>query len=429
MSTREDELLALEAIYDSETFGRDDAKLGGQLRVVLDLKEPIVVACQQEERSFRHFPPLVIHFELPDDYPEASPPKYTLSSQWLTVEQLSKLCSKLDELWQPGEVVLYEWYQYLSESTLDELAIAAAAPIRLKPPTTPTHEQSHPSALQTCTSLDRLWSILVDHDDTEMRRAFDAAHHACAVCMATKSGTQSIRIRPCNHVYCRACVKDYFEYLIRQGAVASLSCLDTDCKSTMDPNIVKELVEPALFSRYDRLLLQGSLDGMSDVVYCPRATCRCAVICDGEHATMGVCTRCTFAFCVLCEHAWHGVAPCQLNRVELRRVKTEYEAAATAAQRAYVERKYGKRNVRRAIEEVVSEEWIEEYTKACPSCGASIEKLDGCNMMTCMKCRAHFCWLCKRVLSRSSPYEHFSIVGSDCFNLLFQGMVDEIEFA
>ena len=90
MSTREDELLALEAIYDSETFGRDDAKLGGQLRVVLDLKEPIVVVCQQEERSFRHFPPLVIHFELPDDYPEASPPKYTLSSQWLTVEQVTQ---------------------------------------------------------------------------------------------------------------------------------------------------------------------------------------------------------------------------------------------------------------------------------------------------------------------------------------------------
>ncbi len=33
---------------------------------------------------------------------------------------------------------------------------------------------------------------------------------------------------------------------------------------------VKELVTPELFARYDRLLLQSSLDTMSDVLYCPR---------------------------------------------------------------------------------------------------------------------------------------------------------------
>ncbi|KAL4758712.1 E3 ubiquitin-protein ligase [Aspergillus foveolatus] len=37
---------------------------------------------------------------------------------------------------------------------------------------------------------------------------------------------------------------------------------------------------------------------------------------------------------------------------------------------------------------------VEETTKRCPGCQWPIEKNDGCDHMTCIKCRAEFCWIC-----------------------------------
>lgn len=75
---------------------------------------------------------------------------------------------------------------------------------------------------------------------------------------------------------------------------------------------VKQLVDEELFARYDRLLLQSSLDLMADVVYCPRQSCGTAVMMEPD-TTMGICSACQYAFCTLCKLGYHGVSHCKIR--------------------------------------------------------------------------------------------------------------------
>lgn len=114
---------------------------------------------------------------------------------------------------------------------------------------------------------------------------------------------------------------------------------------------MRSLVGDELFSRYDRLLLQSTLDLMSgvflfcssksglygqlkpsysplfrifghlklvvsllvspvtDVVYCPRRPCSSAVIRE-KSSTVALCSVCGFAFCVTCRKTYHGAEDC-----------------------------------------------------------------------------------------------------------------------
>lgn len=43
--------------------------------------------------------------------------------------------------------------------------------------------------------------------------------------------------------------------------------------------------------------------------------------------------------------------------------------------------------------------------------------------MTCWKCNTYFCWLCGRKLNSQTPYLHFRDPGSQCFNMLYHGLI------
>ena len=89
---------------------------------------------------------------------------------------------------------------------------------------------------------------------------------------------------------------------------------------------VKQQVGEELFLRYDRLLLQSSLDSMADVVYCPRRCRPSAVVLEADRK-FGICPACRYAFCSPCRRPYHAHAP-SLQKEETAKVAAEAAYAA-----------------------------------------------------------------------------------------------------
>ncbi|XP_072301799.1 E3 ubiquitin-protein ligase RNF14 [Eucyclogobius newberryi] len=451
--SQEDELLALASIYDEEEFRRAEAAQGGEVQVCVELPTDFKVVTKgdkQTEYNVSFLPPLVFNFELPEDYPSTSPPHYTLGSKWMTRAQMSALCRRLDDLWEENQgcVILFTWIQFLKEEALDFLCITSPLEVhRAKSsgkkcePVSEKREEKHgdvkkpPSDPSSCASsaapLDpravalsdpraELLPQLLDHDEAQRQRLFDGKVFGCGICFGEKAGAACLCFKECQHVYCNSCMSEYFQIQIKDGNVQCLNCPEPKCTSVATPLQVKHLVGEELFVRYDRLLLQSTLDLMADVVYCPRVSCGTPVMVEPD-STMGICSGCQYAFCTLCKMGYHGVSHCKLPTEELRDLRDEY-LAATADGKKFMEMRFGKKVIQRAVEESFSRDWLSENCKNCPRCGTNIQKVDGCNKMTCTSCKQYFCWLCMGVLSRGNPYSHFNNPELPCFNQLFFGV-------
>lgn len=110
-----------------------------------------------------------------------------------------------------------------------------------------------------------------------------------------------------------------------------------------------------------------------------------------------------------------------LKKAELKSICNGY-LHGDAAQRERLIKKYGEKRIQKAVEENLSAEFIQETSKKCPNCKSWMQKLDGCNKMTCTKCHCYFCWLCFKILSKNDPYSHFNSANSECFEKLFEGV-------
>ncbi|XP_047234824.1 E3 ubiquitin-protein ligase RNF14 [Girardinichthys multiradiatus] len=465
---QENELLALASIYDEEEFRQAESAQGGEIQLCLELPPDFKLVVKGEktaEYNVCFLPPLVLNFELPADYPSTSPPIFSLSSKWMAKAQLSSLCQHLDELWEEnrGFEVLFTWIQFLKEETLDFLSIqsplelnrssskglgerrktdpAAKAgaqcvslsekPEEKKPEVNKEISEQH---FSSSSQLDPRAVVLkdphsdplpqlLDFDEGQRQRVFDNKVFCCGICFSDKLGSNCLCFKGCQHVYCKVCMAEYFQIQIRDGNVQCLNCPEPECTSLATPSQVKQLVDDELFARYDRLLLQSSLDLMADVVYCPRQSCGTAVMVEPD-TTMGICSVCQYAFCTLCKLGYHGVSHCKITADDLRNIRDEYLSSTSEGQK-FMEQRFGKRVVQKAVEESFSRDWLKENCKCCPRCGTNIQKVDGCNKMTCTSCKQYFCWLCLGVLSKVNPYSHFNNPHSPCYNQLFHGVEED----
>jgi E3 ubiquitin-protein ligase RNF14 len=243
----------------------------------------------------------------------------------------------------------------------------------------------------------------------------------------------------CGHVFCVACLQDFYNNAIKEGDISAVKCLAPNCakerakptspsgrkrkkpRTFINPSELLQIpLDQETVKRYVTLKYKTELESDKNTIYCPRQWCNGAARSkrhkkpqglelaeasdesasededdaadhpDGEGKSkpykpaeelLAICEECSFAFCSRCFQSWHG----EFFRCTPRRDKQELTA-----------------------EELASLEYMRLHTTPCPTCGVPAQKTHGCNHMICYRCQSHFCYLCSAWLDPGNPYQHFN---------------------
>ncbi|KAJ2554383.1 hypothetical protein EV175_002600 [Coemansia sp. RSA 1933] len=428
------EMDVLEAIYDEREFSYvvDDASGGlisGTLEIQLDeastqeLLQRAKPTWMQENIEF--LPPLYLDFQLPRGYPLNEAPVIHISCIWLSPESTREIERRLlTDIW----AVEREAGGVLS-SYIDVLRYGLASM----------------QAQDTDYLFDVSSEANVSNNRRMKRERFEAQSYTCPICLEEQAGLHCLQFE-CTHVHCKACLSRYFGMLVDEGHLENLGCPHPDCikdpskrgRLAISHDRLVEIITTAQLARYDHLNMIYRVDSNGHrLVSCPRTGCGLRAERDKKVDRLCVCA-CGYAFCLVCLKTWHGVGICKDSYVET--MINEYKLVmphgkagggdknALAKWKETTGAKYGVHVVewiiRYIVESRLSREFIEKSTKLCPKCKWAIHKESGCNHMTCLVCKTHFCYLCGNEIGvASGVYDHFNTNGGSCHQQLF-GAID-----
>ncbi|XP_050400274.1 E3 ubiquitin-protein ligase RNF14 [Patella vulgata] len=347
-----------------------------------------------------HLSPLTLQISLPPSYPSHDAPVFTLSSNWLSSVQLSALCRKLDSLWEENSnmIILFTWIDWLENNILSFLGIKDS--ILMMP--FDDDENRDPRALPESDDFGHNIISILQFNERQIEFNFCSNDQDCDVCFDRLPGTHFFRVGKCGHHYCRACMTEYCEIHVKEGTVEELKCPDRECDITLPPYIIQSVLPSGAFERWERLMLQKTLTSMSDVVWCPR--CNEPVIKEIEDdLNLAHCINCFYSFCTECNESWHQSKPCETDEDKLQQLEKKGGAQNAAAQKKFEE-------LRKKIkDEIENRKILQSRTRKCPKCKILIEKIAGCNKMTC-RCGQSFCWACCVAINGYDHYKTCSLM-------------------
>ncbi|KAL1213244.1 putative E3 ubiquitin-protein ligase ARI2 [Cardamine amara subsp. amara] len=409
--SQEDELLALGYIYGENMLILDRHKdmRYFQIHVNVEASSEYTVSANlnllESEDFFysfktQHLPPIVLTCLLPKAYPSHLPPYFVISVQWMNLDKVSSLCSMLDSIWieQQGQEVLYQWIDWLQNSSISHLGLVDNK-IVLGPYGVVVTCSRDKRAVSGSYSPDVDIPYIRSYNDEKRRESFFTSLHECCICYSESSGIDFVKL-PCQHFFCIKCMKTYTEIHVSEGTVNKLKCPDNSgCGEIVPPGILKRLLGDEAYKRWETLMLQRTLDSMTDVTYCPR----CETPCIEDDEQLALCFKCYFSFCTLCKEKRHVGAACisQENRLQFLQERQGSSHLGEEQMRKEEE----------MINEIISMKVIKKSSKQCPSCKMAISKTEGCNKMVCSNCGQYFCYRCSKAIT---GYQHFS-EGCDLF--------------
>ncbi|KZT74831.1 hypothetical protein DAEQUDRAFT_700902 [Daedalea quercina L-15889] len=372
-------------------------------------------------------PPLLLDVLLPATYPYSPPVIQTLHATNSWLPSCLKLQRMLLEMWQDGEGLLYNWIELIRSGEFLE-TLGMCSDVNGEEVIRIYHSAPH-----------LLTPLLKVYDQSTQLTRFSQTSYECQICLTAIKGARCISLS-CSHVFCRACLEDFWRLCITEGDVGHVGCPDPQCvKAGREANEeeVRRVVTEEEVRRWKWLREKRELEKDPSIIHCPMSFCQRPVlkptnVDDGSGwERLRECPDCGYSFCAYCKRTWHGpLSDCPISMTES--FVLEYLALPEGSpEREVLERRFGRNNIRKLVakynEEQANKQWLDSSTMSCPSCQVHVEKSLGCNHMTCTKCKTHFCYRCGDKLQANDPYVHFSTPGHRCYSKLFdfQSIDDE----
>ncbi|CAF1323857.1 unnamed protein product [Rotaria sp. Silwood1] len=208
---------------------------------------------------------------------------------------------------------------------------------------------------------------------TEQSSNHETSTKECQVCFDDKP-KQDFKIQyssGCRHTersICDNCVYQHVKEAMNKMCTDDVHCPELNCRIDFKYSTVQKILsnnrDRGLLDKYERFVFHRQLEKMREFIWCAHE-CGMGQLNEGEHRNNIVtCVKCYKKTCFTHKTEWHQGLTC-----------TQYDAVKNPELQA-------------------SQRWIAQNCKKCPKCSYRIEKVDGCDHMTCGKCHYEFCWSC-----------------------------------
>lgn len=194
----------------------------------------------------------------------------------------------------------------------------------------------------------------------------------CPICLDTTINGVTL---DCGHGVCKECLIRYM-HSAHSSRAFPLKCLGDDnrCTEVLPLSICQRLLGKEQFVRLAEASFFTYIQMRpQEFHYCP--TPDCPQIYRDAPGRILQCPSCLVFICPSCHKVQHDGVECSQSN---------------------------------ELGERLFNEWREQHNvKRCPSCSANIEKVAGCNHLTCASCGTHICWECLEMFNLSREvYEH-----------------------
>lgn len=177
---------------------------------------------------------------------------------------------------------------------------------------------------------------------------------------------------PCGDEFCMDCWHDFCANAVQEEGPSCVMCTcpKAECKEVMTEVEVGKAA-PDFLPKYETYRLRNFVESNALTRWCPgkgcdRVACAQSASAMEKAGNIANCDACETSFCLVCGEEPHAPSTCKDLTKWIEKCRNESETA----------------------------NWILANTKSCPKCSSRIEKNQGCNHMTCSKCRHEFCWIC-----------------------------------
>ncbi|KAG8719750.1 hypothetical protein FRC08_002110 [Ceratobasidium sp. 394] len=183
------------------------------------------------------------------------------------------------------------------------------------------------------------------------------------------------------HLFCVTCTKKNAETAVGDRN-PNVLCMDqSGCRAPFPDDQLRRVLPANMLDLLDRLRQAKELEAakLGGLEHCPFCDFACIIEDDGRTF---LCQKpgCMVVSCRKCRRKDHAPKTCEQMDNEERDAKGEHEVAE-AMTRALV--------------------------RDCPKCKTPFMKEHGCNKMICPKCGTISCYICRKEISKLSPYTHF----------------------